>query len=168
MVKKLSGTDSCKYFAMKVLKKATIISKKKDTEHTKAERHILERINHPFIVKFNYAFQTEGKLYLILEYASGGELFTYMEKERIFLEDIAQFYIAELILAIEHLHNLGIIYRDLKPENILLDSKGFFLFFLFFPFSCCSSLFSSLFLFFFFFSFFLFLFFSFSFSISLY
>lgn len=79
---------------------------------------------HPFIVELHYAFQTGGKLYLILEYLSGGELFMHLEREGIFLEDTTCFYLSEIILALEHLHSLGIIYRDLKPENILLDAQG--------------------------------------------
>ncbi|XP_003744528.1 ribosomal protein S6 kinase beta-1 [Galendromus occidentalis] len=123
-VKKITGADADKIFAMKVLKKATVVRNQKDTAHTKAERNILESIKHPFIVDLIYAFQTDGKLYLILEYLSGGELFMHLEREGIFLEDTACFYLAEIILALEHLHREGIIYRDLKPENILLDSDG--------------------------------------------
>ncbi|KAJ1534240.1 serine/threonine protein kinase psk1 [Nowakowskiella sp. JEL0078] len=111
-------------FAMKVLKKASIVVHAKTTEHTKNERQILSKIAHPFIVKLHYAFQTPSRLYLILGYAQGGELFTYMRKEKMFTEDIARFYIGELFLALEHLHDLGIIYRDLKPENVLLDNDG--------------------------------------------
>lgn len=70
----VSGT----LYAMKVLKKASIVVKAKDTEHTKAERQILEEVQHPFIVKLHYAFQTQNRLYLILEYAQGGELFTHL------------------------------------------------------------------------------------------
>lgn len=92
--------------------------------HTKAERNILEAVKNPFIVELFYAFQTNGKLYLILEYLSGGELFTFLDREGMFLENVAMFYASELILAIEHLHSLGIIYRDLKPENIMLDVHG--------------------------------------------
>lgn len=109
---------------MKVLKKATIVRNQKDTAHTKAERNILEGVKHPFIVDLHYAFQTGGKLYLILEYLSGGELFMHLEREGIFLEDTAAFYLSEITLALEHLHQQGIIYRDLKPENILLDYRG--------------------------------------------
>jgi len=123
-VRKIHGKDLGKIFAMKVLKKATIVRNAKDTAHTKAERNILECVKHPFIVDLIYAFQTGGKLYLILEYLSGGELFMQLEREGIFMEDTASFYLAEITLAIEHLHAQGIIYRDLKPENILLDLYG--------------------------------------------
>lgn len=123
-VRKTTGADANSYFAMKVLKKASIVRNQKDTAHTRAERNILEAVRHPFIVELVYAFQTGGKLYLILEYLSGGELFMHLEREGIFLEDTACFYLCEIILALEHLHNLGIIYRDLKPENVLLDAQG--------------------------------------------
>lgn len=123
-VRKLTGKHANKVFAMKVLKKATIVRNQKDTAHTKAERNILEAVKHPFIVDLIYAFQTNGKLYLILEYLSGGELFMHLEREGIFMEDSAGFYLAEITLALEHLHRQGIIYRDLKPENVLLDASG--------------------------------------------
>lgn len=123
-VKKGTGADQGKIFAMKVLRKAKIVINQKDTAHTKAERNILESIKHPFIVDLIYAFQTGGKLYLILEYLPGGELFMHLEREGIFSEDTACFYLAEITLALEHLHSCGIIYRDLKPENILLDKDG--------------------------------------------
>lgn len=123
-VRKISGADKGKIFAMKVLKKASIARNAKDQAHTKAERNILECVKHPFIVDLMYAFQTGGKLYLILEYLPGGELFMQLEREGIFMEDTACFYLAEICVAIEHLHAQGIIYRDLKPENILLDAHG--------------------------------------------
>ncbi|KAL7634948.1 UNVERIFIED_CONTAM: hypothetical protein RMT77_015346 [Armadillidium vulgare] len=123
-VRKLSGSHSGKIFAMKVLKKATIVRNQKDTAHTKAERNILEAIRHPFIVDLMYAFQTGGKLYLILEYLSGGELFMHLEREGIFMEETTCFYLGEITLALEHLHSQGIIYRDLKPENVLLNAEG--------------------------------------------
>ncbi|KAE8288012.1 Ribosomal protein S6 kinase beta-1 [Larimichthys crocea] len=123
-VRKVSGATSGKIFAMKVLKKAMIVRNAKDTAHTKAERNILEEVKHPFIVDLIYAFQTGGKLYLILEYLSGGELFMQLEREGIFMEDTACFYLAEISMALGHLHQKGIIYRDLKPENIMLNNNG--------------------------------------------
>ncbi|KAM9320715.1 ribosomal protein S6 kinase alpha-1 isoform 2-T2 [Gastrophryne carolinensis] len=107
---------------MKVLKKATL--KVRDRVRTKMERDILAEVNHPFIVKLHYAFQTEGKLYLILDFLRGGDLFTRLSKEVMFTEEDVKFYLAELALGLDHLHSLGIIYRDLKPENILLDEEG--------------------------------------------
>ncbi|XP_063063238.1 ribosomal protein S6 kinase beta-1-like [Engraulis encrasicolus] len=123
-VRKVSGAATGKIFAMKVLKKAMIVRNAKDTAHTKAERNILEEVKHPFIVDLIYAFQTGGKLYLILEYLSGGELFMQLEREGIFMEDTACFYLAEISMALGHLHQKGIIYRDLKPENIMLSNQG--------------------------------------------
>ncbi|XP_039696632.1 ribosomal protein S6 kinase beta-2 isoform X3 [Pteropus medius] len=123
-VRKVQGSNLGKIYAMKVLRKAKIVRNAKDTAHTRAERNILESVKHPFIVELAYAFQTGGKLYLILECLSGGELFTHLEREGIFLEDTACFYLAEITLALGHLHSQGIIYRDLKPENIMLNSQG--------------------------------------------
>lgn len=124
MVRKLVGEDLNELYAMKVLKKATIVRNTKDTQHTKSERNILEFVAHPFIVSLHYAFQSNAKLYLILEYLPGGELFSQLDKEGILVEKSACFYASEIILALEHLHKHGVIYRDLKPENVLLDARG--------------------------------------------
>uniref|UniRef100_A0A8C4FAY1 non-specific serine/threonine protein kinase n=1 Tax=Dicentrarchus labrax TaxID=13489 RepID=A0A8C4FAY1_DICLA len=122
LVRKIRGLDRGQLYAMKVLKKATL--KVRDRVRSKMERDILAEVNHPFIVKLHYAFQTEGKLYLILDFLRGGDLFTRLSKEVMFTEEDVKFYLAELALALDHLHSLGIIYRDLKPENILLDEEG--------------------------------------------
>lgn len=116
--------DSYEIFAMKVLKKEAIIARNQ-VQHTKTERNILQIIDHPYIVKLHYAFQNEGKLYLILDYLSGGELFFHLKNEGRFSENRTKFYVAQLALALQHLHSLDIIYRDLKPENILLDRRGY-------------------------------------------
>jgi serine/threonine protein kinase len=115
--------DDGKIYAMKVMKKAAIIAKNQVT-HTKDEKNILQKISHPFIVKLNYAFQTKDKLYMILDYVNGGELFFHLKKEGKFSEDRVRLYAAEIASALLHLHSHGIIYRDLKPENILIDSDG--------------------------------------------
>ncbi|XP_054018751.1 ribosomal protein S6 kinase alpha-2 [Dryobates pubescens] len=122
LVRKIKGSDAGQLYAMKVLRKATL--KVRDRVRSKMERDILAEVNHPFIVKLHYAFQTEGKLYLILDFLRGGDLFTRLSKEVMFTEEDVKFYLAELALALDHLHGLGIIYRDLKPENILLDEEG--------------------------------------------
>lgn len=111
---------------MKVLSKKVIVQKK-EVAHTVGERNILVRTattDSPFIVGLKFSFQTPTDLYLVTDYMSGGELFWHLQKEGRFKEDRAKFYIAELILALEHLHNHDIVYRDLKPENILLDANG--------------------------------------------
>ncbi|KAK9488337.1 kinase-like domain-containing protein [Lipomyces starkeyi] len=112
-------------YAQKQLKKASMSVHKKTVEQTKTERAILESIRHPFIVKLFYALQDQRKLYLILEYAQGGELFSHLAMEKMLSEDTVSFYAAELVLALSHLHSVvGVVYRDLKPENCLLDSQG--------------------------------------------
>uniref|UniRef100_A0AAY5F1F5 Ribosomal protein S6 kinase n=1 Tax=Electrophorus electricus TaxID=8005 RepID=A0AAY5F1F5_ELEEL len=125
LVRKVSGHDSGKLYAMKVLKKATIVQKAKTAEHTRTERQVLEHIRQsPFLVTLHYAFQTDTKLHLILDYVNGGELFTHLVQRVRFKEQEVALYSGEIALALEHLHQLGIVYRDLKLENILLDSNG--------------------------------------------
>ncbi|TNM85140.1 hypothetical protein fugu_009318 [Takifugu bimaculatus] len=125
LVRKNSGHDVGQLYAMKVLKKAAIVQKAKTTEHTRTERQVLENIRQsPFLVTLHYAFQTQSKLHLILDYVSGGEMFTHLYQRDHFPEEAVQIYIGEIILALEHLHKLGIVYRDIKLENILLDSEG--------------------------------------------
>jgi len=130
-VSKTAGAQKGKIYAMKVLKKAVIVRNKDTKEidrevnvHAKMERDVLLAVRHPFIVDLKYAFQAGNKVYLILEYLAGGELFMQLQKERMLMEDTAIFYLSQVLLAIEHLHLIGIIYRDLKPENIMLDRTG--------------------------------------------
>ncbi|XP_043277250.1 ribosomal protein S6 kinase 2 beta isoform X2 [Venturia canescens] len=122
LVRKIVGRDKGTLYAMKVLRKATL--KVQDRVRTKMERNILVDVEHPFIVRLHYSFQTEGKLYLILDFLRGGDLFSRLSKEVMFTEEDVKFYLAELALALGHIHKLGIIYRDLKPENIMLDTQG--------------------------------------------
>jgi serine/threonine protein kinase len=97
-------------YAMKVLKKDYII-KKNQVEHTKTERSVLGYIHHPFIVGLNMAFQTADKLFFVLDYCSGGELFFHLGKVGRFPEPRAKFYAAQIVLALEYVHQRGIIYR---------------------------------------------------------
>ncbi|CCU75464.1 putative cAMP-dependent protein kinase catalytic subunit [Blumeria hordei DH14] len=118
--------DTKRIYAMKVLQKKVIVQKK-EVAHTLGERNILVRTamtDSPFIVGLKFSFQTPTDLYLVTDYMSGGELFWHLQKEGRFDERRAKFYVAELILALQHLHMHGIVYRDLKPENILLDANG--------------------------------------------
>lgn len=118
--------DSSRVYAMKVLSKRVIV-REKEIAHTIGERDILVRTSGEasnFLVGLKFSFQTNTDLYLITDYMSGGELFWHLQREGRFSEPRARFYIAELIVALEHLHNNDIVYRDLKPENILLDASG--------------------------------------------
>ena len=120
--KKDEGPDGTLY-AMKTLRKRDLI-KRNQLGHTQAERRILQEVRHPFLVHIVFAFQTDDKLYMVLEYMGGGELFHWLKKKRKFSEDGTRLYAAEIALGLGHLHGLDIIYRDLKPENILLDTEG--------------------------------------------
>jgi len=115
--------DDSQVYAMKVLRKEDVV-KRNQVEHTKTERNVLEAASHPFIVTLVYAFQTPKKLYFVLEYCPGGELFYHLSRAMRFSDTRCRFYTSELVLAIEYLHSLDIIYRDLKPENVLLDAEG--------------------------------------------
>uniref|UniRef100_A0A8C7J4W1 Ribosomal protein S6 kinase n=1 Tax=Oncorhynchus kisutch TaxID=8019 RepID=A0A8C7J4W1_ONCKI len=119
LVRKIKGSDRGQLYAMKVLRKATLKGTYSDT----FEERICILRDH-LCCFYGPAFQTEGKLYLILDFLRGGDLFTRLSKEVMFTEEDVKFYLAELALALDHLHSLGIIYRDLKPENILLDEEG--------------------------------------------
>jgi serum/glucocorticoid-regulated kinase 2 len=112
-----------KIYAMKIMKKGAIVARNQ-VEHTKAERSILQQLQHPFLMTLRFAFQSKDKLYLVLDYFQGGELFFHLKSQRRFSEEVARLYVAEIALAFGHLHSLGVIYRDLKPENILLDDNG--------------------------------------------
>lgn len=110
-------------YAMKVMRKDKIMEKN-HAEYMKAERDILTKIDHPFIVQLRYSFQTKYRLYLVLDFINGGHLFFQLYHQGLFREDLARIYTAEIVSAVAHLHANGIMHRDLKPENILLDAEG--------------------------------------------
>ena len=112
-----------KIYAMKILDKEEII-RRKQIKHTKTERLLLEKLNHPFIAQLQFAFQDTKKLYLVTEFMQGGELFFHIKRRTGFKEVSAKFYMSQIFLAIDYLHKNGYIYRDLKPENILIDKEG--------------------------------------------
>jgi ribosomal protein S6 kinase beta len=110
-------------YAMKVMRKAPILAKGQGA-YVRAERDVLTSVVHPYIVTLRYSFQTEAKLYLVLDFVAGGHLFFQLYRQGIFSEDLARLYTAEIVLAVAHLHGLGFVHRDLKPENVLLDAAG--------------------------------------------
>lgn len=111
------------YFAMKKLRKSEIV-RLRQVEHTNAERRLLSQVNHPFIVRMVCTFQDERSLYIVMEYVCGGELFSLLRRVRTLPPFVAVYYAAQIVLAVEYLHNQNIVYRDLKPENILIDKYG--------------------------------------------
>jgi hypothetical protein len=112
--------DPSQRYAMKMLKKENIV-KMKQVEHTLNEKKILSSIDFPFIVKLAYSFKDTSNLYMILEYVTGGEMFTHLRKTGRYSEENACFYASQIVLTFEYLHYLNIVYRDLKPENVVLN-----------------------------------------------
>ena len=108
---------------MKVLNKKYLFERKQ-LRYAISECNILKQMDHPFILKLHYSFQTPRYLYFILDYCSKGDLAMHLEQRHVFSENESKFFIAELILAIEYLHSKDIIYRDLKPANILISQDG--------------------------------------------
>jgi serum/glucocorticoid-regulated kinase 2 len=111
-------------YAMKSLKKDVLIDQDQ-IENTLLEKKILQSLDHPFLVGLVFCFQTQDRLYFVMPFLRGGELFQHLRKFRIFDEEKVRFYASQIGLALDHLHTYGIIYRDLKPENILMDEEGY-------------------------------------------
>ena len=111
-------------YAMKSLKK-DILNEKKLVENTLLEEEILQTFDYPLLCGLVFCFQTEEQIYFITPFLAGGELFFHLKKSKHFSEESARFYGAQIALALEFLHNKGIIYCDLKPENILIDDQGY-------------------------------------------
>ncbi|KAI9692910.1 MAG: hypothetical protein M1822_004904 [Bathelium mastoideum] len=122
-VMQVQKKDTHRIYALKTIRKAHIISRS-EVAHTLAERSVLAQINNPFIVPLKFSFQSPEKLYLVLAFVNGGELFHHLQREQRFDINRSRFYAAELLCALECLHGFNVIYRDLKPENILLDYTG--------------------------------------------
>ncbi|KAI0113673.1 serine/threonine-protein kinase gad8 [Nemania sp. FL0031] len=122
-VMQVQKKDTHRIYALKTIRKAKIIARS-EVAHTLAERSVLAQINNPFIVHLKFTFQSPEKLYFVLAFVNGGELFYHLSNEGRFDVNRSRFYTAELLCALECLHGFNVIYRDLKPENILLDYQG--------------------------------------------
>ena len=115
-----------KVYAMKTIRKDVVIDQD-FFDSLKLEKDILYNVEHPFIVSMDYVFQNDFRIYFLMNFIKGGELFRHLNKMKRFSEDQARFFIAQIILAIGHLHKKNILYRDLKPENILFNEDGYLL-----------------------------------------
>lgn len=122
-VMQVKKKDTSRIYALKTIRKAHIVSRS-EVNHTLAERTVLAQIDNPFIVPLKFSFQSPEKLYFVLAFINGGELFHHLQREGKFDLYRSRFYTAELLCALECLHGFNVIYRDLKPENILLDYTG--------------------------------------------
>jgi serine/threonine protein kinase len=100
------------------------ILKLKQVEHIWNEKKCMEKASSGFIIKLHKTFQDDENIYMVMDYAIGGELFSHLRRAGRFPNDVAKFFIAEIIIALDSLHQKNIMYRDLKPENVLLDEKG--------------------------------------------
>ncbi|KAG5502974.1 hypothetical protein JKF63_04747 [Porcisia hertigi] len=114
-----------KYYAMKVINKQGLLDHKR-VQDVFTERNVLTRLNHPYLLRLHWTFQSEHKLFFVMDYMPGGDLDKYMNSvaKKQLDAHTAQLYSAEILLAIMCLHEHSVIYRDLKPENILLDGEG--------------------------------------------
>ncbi|XP_030552629.1 phototropin-2 [Rhodamnia argentea] len=117
--------DTGELFAMKAMEKSMMLNRNK-VHRACIEREIISLLDHPFLPTLYSSFQTPTHVCLITDFCPGGELFALIDKQpmKIFTEDSARFYAAEVLVGLEYLHCLGIVYRDLKPENILLQKDG--------------------------------------------
>ena len=119
----VENKETKELFAIKSVQKAKLLESGRP-QTIVAERNIMMLVKNPFIIQLHFCFQSATKFYLGLEYAPGGELFYHMEQTGLIPVDDARLYVAEIAVALEHLHRFGIVYRDLKPENILFDAEG--------------------------------------------
>ena len=115
------------YFAMKVIDKKTVLEQKRHRDAF-IERDVMRRLPHPYLLRLHHTFQTEHKLYFVVDYMPGGDLDKYL-REKVGPQTAldyktTQLYACEVFLALKYLHENGVIYRDLKPENILLSRDG--------------------------------------------
>ncbi|XP_009625261.1 CBL-interacting serine/threonine-protein kinase 24 isoform X1 [Nicotiana tabacum] len=122
-VKSAQNTETGENVAIKVLAKSTIL-KNKMVEQIKREISIMKIVRHPCIVRLHEVLASRTKIYIIMEFVTGGELFDKIVHQVRLPEKEARRYFQQLIDAVAHCHSKGVYHRDLKPENLLLDCQG--------------------------------------------
>ena len=113
-----------KYYAMKMMRKDQILSEELK-DNILLEKNILMEAQCDFILSLSFFYQTQERMYFITPFLQGGDLYHKLKTDFIFDEDLVKFYSAQITIALQYLHDFGIVYRDLKPENILLDEDGY-------------------------------------------
>lgn len=113
-----------KIFAMKSIRKDVVLNHEQ-LENLRLEKHILMQVDYPFLISMEYVFQKTFRIYFLMDFVRGGELFKHLSDVRRFTDDRAKFYGAQVALALGYLHKSKILYRDLKPENILVCEDGY-------------------------------------------
>ena len=121
---KIQSKRTKQIFALKEMSKLKIIDKKSE-KSINSEREFLSKLNHPFIVNMHYAFQDRENLYLVMDMLSGGDLRYHVSRYRKFSEEQTRFFIANMVYALQYIHEHNVIHRDIKPENLVLDEKGY-------------------------------------------
>lgn len=116
--------DTDRYHAVKVIEKKHIIETKQ-LAHSKAEIRLLYAAKSDFIVTLEDYFKNNVYIFLVMPFVSGGDLFVHLREHKRFEESLSKFYAAQVILAFEYMHHMGLVYRDLKPENILIEKSGY-------------------------------------------
>jgi len=119
----LEHNTSRRNYCLKVVNQAKVVMLHQ-IEHIFNEKDIMSTIDHPFIIKLFRTFRDQSNLYFLMEYVPGGEFFNHLRKAQSLPNEVAKFYAAEVVLALEYLHKRNILYRDLKPENLILDERG--------------------------------------------
>ena len=115
--------DTGRLYAIKILRKDRIYNDNQ-IKPILSERQMLEKLDHPFLIKLHWAFQSSTELFFVMDICTGGELFVHLLLQRRFSEKIAKFYMSEILLGFSHMHDMDIVFRDIKPENILVDMDG--------------------------------------------
>lgn len=115
---------SAQLYAMKMMEKKHVV-KTKQVAHTISEIRIMDSLNFPFMIRMEFFFKDNVYLFLVMPFINGGEMFSHLRNLKKFDENLSKFYAAQVILAFDYIHFLGLVYRDLKPENILIDKEGY-------------------------------------------